>query len=181
MYKYSIKGFHLTPQQLLCGGTTCSWSPVNTVGVCLCVCVLCKPHYLYHLIKFLSLSLSEIIEHLEKHQSATQTQKLTNAHTAGTQQTHARAHTHTLISKIHKKANTILCLVLIYDPRLNRDKSGTLSQKMCDCILELPPRHSSCLMKNIFLFWPLSSPVHPLLTLSPRLLSPSTPFAQNRN
>ena len=54
---------------------------------------------------------------------------------------HARlkhTHTHADKQRPEKGTNTTSCLVLIYDPRLNRDKSGTLSQKMFDCILELP-------------------------------------------
>ena len=72
--------------------------PVNTL--CVCMFVLCKPHYLYHFIKFLSLSLSEIIEHLEEHQSATHT------HTAD--MLHLNTYMHTLMSiNNHNKAQDL--------------------------------------------------------------------------
>lgn len=60
-------------------------------------------------------------------------------------------HTHSPMStNTHKQANTIWCLVLIYDPRHNRDKSGTFSQKMFDCILELPPITAAASWKIYF-------------------------------
>ncbi len=97
--------------------------------MCLCVCVLCKPHYLYHYIDFLSLSLSEIIEHLEKHQSVTQTQTPTNVLAENTLDLNTHTHTHPDEQPLQEGKHSIAFGVDLR-PALNGEKSGTLSQKM---------------------------------------------------
>lgn len=100
----------------------------------------------------------------------TNTQKCT--HTSHATLTHPETHTqtHTLISaNNHKLTNTTLMwLVLIYDPCHNQDKSGTLSQKIFDCILELHPSQQLPHEKYIsVLATKFTSPPPLLLSLSP--------------
>lgn len=148
--------------------------PVN--AVCVCVWVLCKPHYLYHYIKFLSLSLSEIIEHLEKHQSATQThyQTLTNAHMPDfNTHTHSDKHKHPQKGQtqygVWRWFTTLVIIAISLGPSVKRCLIVSLS---------FPPSRQLPHEKYISVLATKFTSPPPLHSLS---LSPSTSFAQSRN
>lgn len=150
--RLSLRHLHLFKKCTLCTHTCNRWGHYSKpdrslfcgkIPVCECVCVLvlCKLHYLYHYMEFLSLSLSETIWSNIKvlHKLIVK-----HSHTDGYRHTHTKWQTQHYV-----------CCWFMTPSSIGRSLGPWVKRRLIVSLSTPHPpskRQSSCLMKNIFLF-----------------------------